>query len=143
MAPRGRPSPLADPEFAKSVAQAFVDGHSRAEMCEIFDVKDPNTISRWRRDSRVKVHTLPLAEDRVIQISRKIDSTIEARLQHTEKLSIKELLDIRKEFLGGALRAQTEKADDEVVGQAQALIDDNPDAVRNFLDALDKQPVNA
>ena len=112
-------------------------------MCEIFDVKDPNTISRWRRDSRVKVHTLPLAEDRVIQISRKIDSTIEARLQHTEKLSIKELLDIRKEFLGGALRAQTEKADDEVVGQAQALIDDNPDAVRNFLDALDKQPVNA
>lgn len=143
MAPRGRPSPLADPEFAKSVAQAFVDGHSRAEMCEIFDVKDPNTISRWRRDSRVKVHTLPLAEDRVIQISRKIDSTIEARLQHTEKLSIKELLDIRKEFLGGALRAQTEKADDEVVGQAQALIDDNPDAVRDFLDALDKQPVNA
>jgi transposase-like protein len=111
-------------------------------MCEIFDVKDPNTISRWRRDARVKKHTLPLAEDRIVQISRKIDSTIEARLQHTDKLSIKELLDIRKEFLGGALRAQTEKADDEVIGQAQTLLEENPDAVKKFLEALD-EPVPA
>jgi uncharacterized protein (DUF1778 family) len=61
---------------------------------------------------------------------------------HADKLSIKELLDIRKEFLGGALRAQTEKADDEVIGQAQTLLEENPDAVKKFLEALD-EPVPA
>lgn len=129
-----RPNPLADPTFAQRVAEAFASGMSRAEMCDIFGVKDPNTITRWRRDPRVKAHALKLIEDRVLQVTRKVDSEIAQRLEETEQMTIQELLSIRKEFLGGALRAQTENADEATLQEAQALLEANPD----FLEKLDQ-----
>lgn len=123
----GRPNPLAEPEFAKAVAEAFVAGASRQQMCELFGVKDKATITRWRRDSRVKALALKLVEDRVLQITRKVDATIEGRLEYADKMSVRELLDIRKEFLGGALRTQTEKADEATVTQAIEALEENPD----------------
>lgn len=128
----GRPHRLDDPEFAKEVAQAFVDGYSRTDMCEMFDVKDPSTITRWRRDPRVKAISMKLVEDRVVQISRKVDSQIEARLANAENMSLKELLSIRKEFLGGSLREQTEKADDKAVNEAMKAVENNPDLVKEL-----------
>lgn len=130
-----RPNALADPSFAKSVAEAFAAGLSRAEMCELFNVKDKDTITRWRRDPRVKVPALKLIEDRILQVTRKVDSVIAERLQHAGEMSVAELLAIRKEFLGGALRAQTEKADDATIGEAMDFFEKNPDAMEQ-LEAL-------
>jgi hypothetical protein len=124
----GRPNPLNDPEFAKQVAQAFVDGNSRKTMCEMFGVSDEGTITRWRRDPRVKSYALKLLEDRVLQVTRKVDGVIAARLENASDMTITELLAIRKEFLGGALRAQTEKADDETVNEAYDWLERNPEA---------------
>jgi transposase-like protein len=135
----GRIHSLADPEFAKAVAEAFVAGASREEMCKLFNVKDPYTITRWRRDPRVKAHAMKLIEDRVIQITRKVDGAIEARLQDTGKLSIKELLDIRKEFLGGQLRAQTEKADADTTREAIDALEANPDMLEELEKLFEKQ----
>jgi hypothetical protein len=129
-----RPNPLADPEFAKQVAEAFASGCSRQDMCEMFGVKDPDTITRWRRDARVKGYALKIIEDRVLQVTRKVDGVIAERLEHASDMTIAELLAIRKEFLGGALRAQTEKADDATVGEMQEFLEQNPDA----MDELDK-----
>jgi transposase len=106
-----RPNPLADPEFAKLVAEAFADGMSRNEMCEMFGVKDPDTITRWRRDPRVQGYALKLIQDRVLQVTRKVDGKIAALLER-EDLTVMELLAIRKEFAGGKLREQMEKADE-------------------------------
>lgn len=122
----GRPNPLANPDFAKSVAEAFVAGLSRKEMCELFGVKDTDTITRWRRDPRVKTYALKLIEDRVLQVTRKVDGKI-ADILERDDLSVMELLAIRKEFLGGALRQQTEKADDATVSEGQAWIESHPD----------------
>lgn len=122
-----RPNPLRDPEFAKAVAQAFVDGNSRQQMCELFGVKEPDTITRWRRDPRVKGYALKLIEDRVLQVTRKVDGKIAYMLERND-LTVMELLAIRKEFLGGALRAQTEKADEATVNEAQDWLERNPDA---------------
>lgn len=124
-----RPNPLADPTFAKEVAEAFAAGASRQDMCDMFGVKDKDTITRWRRDPRVKAYALKIIEDRVLQVTRKVDGVIAARLEYAEKMTIQELLLIRKEFLGGALRAQTEKADEETVQEAQAFLESNPDAM--------------
>lgn len=129
-----RPNPLADPAFAKSVAEAFAAGASRNDMCEMFGVKDPDTITRWRRDPRVKAYALKLIEDRVLQVTRKVDGVIAARLEEAEKMTVQELLAIRKEFLGGALRAQTEKADEATVAEAQDWLEQNPEAA----DELDR-----
>lgn len=123
---KGRPNPLNDPEFAKAVAQAFVDGQSRREMAEVFGVKDLDTITRWRRDPRVKSYALKLIEDRVLQVTRKVDSKIAAILEN-DSLTVTELLAIRKEFLGGALRMQTENADSDTVGEGQRWIEEHPD----------------
>jgi transposase-like protein len=124
-----RPNPLNDPAYAKQVAEAFVAGLSRPEMCEMFGVKDPDTITRWRRDPRVKAHAWKLVEDRILRVTRRVDASIEARLENAENMTVKELLDIRKEFLGGALRSQTEKADEATVNEAMEAIEDNPDIV--------------
>lgn len=130
-----RPNPLADPDFAKQVAEAFAAGCSRPEMCEMFGVSDPGTITRWRRDPRVKAHALKIIEDRILQVTRKVDGVIAARLEHAENMSVQELIMIRKEFLGGALRAQTEKADEETVGEAMRFLEENPNAMEQ-LDAI-------
>jgi len=132
---RGRPNPLNDPEFAKLVAQAFIDGNSRRQMCEMFGVEDPDTITRWRRDPRVKGYAMKLIEDRVLQVTRKVDGVIAERLEHANEMTIGELLAIRKEFLGGALRAQTENADDHTINEAQEWMEKNPQAAEQ-LEAL-------
>lgn len=131
-----RPNPLADPAFAQKVAEAFADGCSRQTMCEMFGVKDRDTITRWRRDQRVKVRALKIIEDRVLQVTRKVDGVIAARLEDAENMTVQELLMIRKEFLGGALRAQTEKADDETISEAQTWLEENPDAADQLEELL-------
>lgn len=131
-----RPNPLADPSFAQAVAEAFADGLSRAEMCDMFAVKDRDTITRWRRDQRVKVRALKIIEDRVLQVTRKVDGVIAGRLENAENMTIQELLMVRKEFLGGALRAQTEKADDETITEMQTWLEEHPDAADQMEELL-------
>lgn len=136
----GRPNPLADAEFAKAVAEAFVSGQSRQEMCDLFGVKDRDTITRWRRDPRVKVHAFKLIEDRVLQVTRRVDAVIAERLENATELSIDELIKIRKEFLGGALRAQTEKADEATITEAMEAIESNPEFAEELQKLLKGQP---
>lgn len=124
----GRPNPLNDPEFAQKVAEAVAAGSSRTTMCEMFGVKDPDTITRWKRDPRVKVRAFKLIEDRVLDVTRKVDGVIAARLENAKDMTIQELIMIRKEFLGGAARAQTEKADELTINEAQEWLDTNPEA---------------
>lgn len=127
-----RPTPLADPEFAKQVAEAFAAGQSRKQMCALFEVKDPDTITRWRRDPRVKAYALKIIEDRVLQVTRRVDGVISERLEHADTMTIVELLAIRKEFLGGALRMQTEKADDGTINEAASFLEKNPNAAEEL-----------
>jgi hypothetical protein len=129
---RGRPHALADPEYAKLVAALFVAGCSRREMAAELDVNEW-TITQWRKDPRIKAHALKLIEERVIQITRRVDATIEARLQHADKLTIKELIEIRKEFLAGTLRQQHEKLDEGTITEAMSLIEQNPDIVEQMI----------
>jgi hypothetical protein len=127
-----RPSPLANPDFAKSVGEAFAAGLSRKQMAELFEVKDVDTITRWRRDPRVKAIALKIIEDRVLQVTRKVDGVIAERLEHANEMTVTELLAIRKEFLGGALRAQTEKADEDTIAEAQNWLEENPEAAEQL-----------
>jgi hypothetical protein len=103
-------------------------------MCDILGVKDRDTITRWRRDPRVKSYALKIIEDRILQVTRKVDGVIAERLEHAEEMTITELLAVRKEFLGGALRAQTEKADEATIAEGQDWLEKNPEAA----DQLDR-----
>lgn len=118
-----RPSALEDPDFAKEVAEAFANGCTREEMAEAFAVTKAS-ITRWRKDPRVKrlVHTI--LGERVQRVSSKVDSIIEARLQHAENMTIKELLDIRKEFVGDNLRGKLDEADGDTINAAMKAVED-------------------
>lgn len=122
---RGRPGALDDSDYAKLVATWFANGATRQEMADEFDVSTW-TITQWRKDIRVKAHTHKIIEDRIIAVTRKIDSVIEQRLLKAETMTIRELLDTRKEYLGGALRQQTEKADDATTIEAMEAIENDP-----------------
>lgn len=140
----GRPSKLSDPSFLKLVAELFAAGASRADMCEELGMKDKDTITRWRRDPRVKARVAKINEDRVIQISRKVDSIIEGRLAHAEEMDTETLLRIRKEY-GGAAVARKEAIDDATVSEALDALEQNPDLddeLRELLEKADraKQP---
>lgn len=136
-----RPNPLADPAFAQAVAEAFAAGVSRQDMCDMFNVEDPDTITRWRRDPRVKSRALKIIEDRVLQVTRKVDGVIAARLEEADGMTITELLSIRKEFLGGALRQQTEKADEDTINEAASFLENDPHAAEMLEEMLRTQRV--
>ena len=113
-------------------------------MCEELGMKDKDTITRWRRDPRVKARVAKINEDRVIQISRKVDSIIEGRLAHAEEMDTETLLRIRKEY-GGAAVARKEAIDDATVSEALDALEQNPDLddeLRELLEKADraKQP---
>jgi transposase len=120
-----RPTKLSDPDYAKAVAAAFVAGLSHQQIADQFEVHK-DTIANWRRDPRVKAHAMKMVEDRVLTVTRKIDAIIEGRLQHAENLSMKDLVMLRKEMLGGTLRQQTENADEGTVSEVMTALDENP-----------------
>lgn len=94
----GRVSKLANPEFAKAVAEAYMNGSSRAEMAEMFGAHK-DTITDWTRDPRVQAHAATLGQERVNRITRRIDSEIESRLLDADEMDTELLLKIRKEFM--------------------------------------------
>lgn len=139
--PGGRPSYLDDANNSLRVAEAFVSGMTRKAMAEEFQV-NRNTITRWRRDPRVKAHVSKLTEDRILTITRKVDSEIERRLGHIGNMTVKEILEIRKEYLGGTFRQDVEGVDDETTTQAMRLLEANPQLVSQMLTLLSETTDN-
>lgn len=136
-----RPNPLADPDFAQDVAEAFAAGTTRKDMCEMFGRSDPDTITRWRRDPRVATRLRKIVEERVLSVTRRVDGIIEQKLtQAADELTIQELLAIRKEFgLSNMIAGQAAKADDATINEAMIALESNP----NLVDQLDELLANA
>jgi hypothetical protein len=102
-------------------------GLTTKEMAELFTL--PNRTTRnYKRDPRVVAVAKKLIEDRVLGVVRRTDSEIEARLAKAKTMSTRELLEIRKEFLGPAFRQQVEGSaeDPGTISSGQRLIENNP-----------------
>lgn len=118
------------------VAGFLADGLSREAVIvaladEGFEVKDTDTITRWRRDPRVKPLVEQLISDRAVQVSRRVDAVIEGRLANAETMDTETLLKIRKEY-GGATVGRKEVGDDTVTADAIRAMESDP----NFADNL-------
>lgn len=141
---RGSPSALDDPEFVELFAKAVSEGLTITQLAELFSVAR-STINLWKKDLRVKAAAMKIVEERVLSISRRVDREIEARLQEPKDITIDELLKIRKEFLGGALRLQTQgsKNDDRTVHESQTLLEENPEFATELQELLRKNSTAA
>lgn len=134
----GRPHTLADPEKAKQVATMFAEGATRQEIADTMGISDLDTVTRWRRDPRVKQIAHKIIDDRILEVTRKVDSVIAARLQDAQSLTMKELLEVRKEFLGGRLRERTHEVDDETVAETMEAIESGDDLIGRLEEAFEK-----
>jgi hypothetical protein len=141
---QGRPSLLDNPDFVKQLAQDYAEGRSRKDMAEAYNCTLWN-ITQWRKDPRVRAHTLKFMEERTVRVVSKTDAILEGRLSQPEKLSVKELLEIRKEFRGGiADPGAAAKADDRTVQEAMDAIDaEAASTLMNGLDAVADAAIKA
>jgi hypothetical protein len=137
---RGRPSKLDDPEYIVLFAQALAEGLTIPELADLFIIGQ-RTAREHKNNPLVRAAALKYIEERVIRITRKVDSQIEQRLQNVAVLDTATLLKIRKEFLGGVMRLQTQggKDDPDTISAAQSQLEDNPELVAKLLDLV-KQP---
>lgn len=103
-----RPSKLNNPEFVKLFAADYVEGMSTRQLMDKYEVHR-DTIYAWSRDPRVRAQASKLAEDRIHRVTRRVDRELERRLEDSDELDIKELLAIRKEFLGNSFKFAEDK----------------------------------
>lgn len=125
----GRISKLADPEFARQVAEVYISGMSKPEMAEEFDV-NTDTIRRWVADPRVQAHAGRSALERINRITRRIDASIEARLVHIDKWDIEQVLKVRKEYLERSMKVGVDLSGDAkgaTVNELAEAMDQDPD----------------
>lgn len=136
---RGRPSPLNDPEWVDVFAHALAEGLTIKELAAEFNIGE-RTVKTYKKDQRVKNAALRHVEDRIIRITRRTDSKLDALLVSKEfnELAIDErillLLKVRKETLGGVLRMQAEtgKADAGTINDTMDALENDPEAAREF-----------
>jgi len=127
-------SPIADPAVAKAVAQSYVNGDSREEMADLFGVHK-DTISSWTKDPRVQAHTVRFATERVLRITRKIDSSIERLLDDVDELDVDVRLKIRKEYTERALKNLALPGDNDqakTVSETIEALESDPETAREL-----------
>jgi transposase len=124
---RGRPSRLNDPGFIDLFAALVVSGATNEEIAQQCEISD-RSVRNYKKDPRVKAAAIKLTEDRILRITRKVDSEIEQRLQHPNEIPTDELIKLRKEYLPGFVRQQVDaQADAATIEEVMTEIEDDPE----------------
>jgi len=103
-------SGLDEPGVPEELAELLAAGASRKACAEHFG-KHKDTIRSWAADPRVVELTRKIRQTRVDEIVQKVDAALHARLQHADKLSVRDLIQIRDTFEGES--NATGKRDDQ------------------------------
>jgi transcriptional regulator with XRE-family HTH domain len=137
--PRGY---LDDPDQLRLFAECIAAGLSAKEIVELLHIST-KSVARYRKDQRVIAACMKIIEARVVRITRRIDTEIERRLdEEAADIDTDTLLRIRKEYLGGQLRLQTQGSDPgaDVINDAISQIEESPFAAE-LQELLERQPV--
>lgn len=132
-----RKSRLSDPEFAKEVAAAYLEGMTQVQMGEHFGVHK-DTVRDWIPDPRVQVHISSGTRARENRIKRRIDKEIERRVNESdiEEVPLDLLLKIRKEMMGRTRGSDDEAAEGAISGDIWDALDNNPGLADQVAEAM-------
>lgn len=124
------------------IAELWAEGTSNKGIAEAVcrefaEIETPpvkSTVINWRHDEQVanKIHAI--MRERISRIVRRTDATLESRLENADELTVKEIIDIRKEIapardvLDDAERSDPADAASDLFG---AAIDD-PELARKI-----------
>ncbi len=120
----GRPPRTANPIFAAEFAESLAQGLTNAQLMAEHNIGDVDTVRNYKKDPRVTSILTKLINQRVQEITRRVDSEVAKRLESPGEMTTDELLRVRKEYLGGALRQEAEKTDEGAVNAAMAAVED-------------------
>jgi hypothetical protein len=130
---------FANDEEIELLAMAIANGMTNKEMASLFGCSTAK-IGEEKRNPIVKAVVLKFVEDRVIRVARKVDSVMEQRLLNADELDTDTLLKIRKEYLGGALRLQTQGSAKDVstINEAMDAIESDAGFAKELQELLAK-----
>lgn len=86
----------------------LASGAQRPEIAHAFDVH-VDTVSTWTGRADIQAMVTERIRQRANRLVRRIDATIEGKLQHAEKLDIKDLLDIRRALVPARLDVRDDR----------------------------------
>jgi transposase len=133
-------SKLANPDFARAVAEAYAKGMSTEDMADLFNVHK-DTIRSWNRDPRVQAIAGKLTYERVLRITRKLDSRMEEIIEdlvEQDEPDPELILKIRKEYLSRSGTTETPGYTPEQTESTVKALEENPglaDALKELLKA--------
>lgn len=136
----GRPSTLEDEEKLPIIAEAIANGSTNKAVVKILAESGINTTTKtvglWKKDERVKVRVQKIISDRAQQISRKVDTIIQRRLEDEESLSMRDLVMLRKEF--GASDATKASVSNDALKDAYRAVQNNPDLIERMFKQIEE-----
>lgn len=122
-----------DPDLALFVAEKIMDGFTNDQVAEVVgEGTDPRTIGRWKQHPIVRGHLNRLRDDRANRVDSKIMAHLLTKIetpQEIKKLSVKELLEIRRELLGPATQRHVVSKganEDEALAALMTRLQDDP-----------------
>lgn len=133
-----RPSAMDDEANRQRVADLHANGAVRKVIAEEFDVQ-PNTVSAWLQREDIKALVDRVLRDRTHRILRSVDTRIETMLQNINKLSLEELLKVRKEFLPDRKEIKLNVSKEDALSELWERVAEDPEAAQAIL-GLDTPP---
>lgn len=133
-----RPSLMDDEAIRKQVAEMHADGNTRKAIASKFDVHY-DTVSSWLQREDVKAQVDKILRDRTHRILRSVDTRIETMIQNIDKLSLDELLKVRKEFLPDRKEIKLNVSKEDALSELWERVAEDPEAAQAIL-GLDGPP---
>lgn len=129
-------SPLdRSPELVNALAELWASGLTRQEICDALEIDvHPDTISRWVKREDVKAAAARVIRDRATRVLRKVDQSIEARLENLDDMDMETLLKVRKEFSGERVEISVERSGGDVVAALWGAADSNPEVAGQLVE---------
>lgn len=129
------------PEVKEVVADCYSKGMSQQDIADFLTdndfgvVKDRGTIRSWLQRPDVQGLIQKKITERANRILRHTDSKIEGFLTGADKISLENLLKIRREFAGLGIRVNEGDAAG-ALAELMALAHENPEAAEVLRDAI-------
>lgn len=91
------------PGLKQTFAEAYAEGATQGQLCELAGVKDRGTVAEWLKRSDVQALVQKAVIERGNRITRHTSHRIEQMLINGKKMSVETLLKIHREFAPNSL----------------------------------------
>lgn len=115
------------PELRDTLAELFVDGKTQQEIADAMSVKDRGTVAVWLKRADIQARISKLIQERANSMLSKTDAKIMGYLTGSSKISLENLLKIRRELAGTLIKVDTGTDPAAALAELWKLADADPE----------------